>query len=51
MWGSDQPSSLEPDEVARLITDIRGVERALGDGQKRVYESEIPIREKLRRKG
>lgn len=51
LWGSDQPSSLEPDEIARLVTDIRGVERALGDGQKRVYESELPIKEKLRRKG
>jgi N-acetylneuraminate synthase len=50
-WGSDQPASLEPEEVARLVTDIRGVERALGDGVKRVYDSEIPIRAKLRRKG
>lgn len=51
MWGSDQPASLQPDELARLVTDIRGVERALGDGVKRVYESELPIKEKLRRKG
>ncbi len=50
-WGSDQPASLEPDEMARLVTDIRGVERALGDGQKRVYDSELPIKAKLRRKG
>jgi N-acetylneuraminate synthase len=50
-WGSDQPASLEPEEVARLVTDIRGVERALGDGVKRVYDSELPIRAKLRRKG
>jgi N-acetylneuraminate synthase len=51
MWGSDQPASLEPDEIARLVTDIRGVERALGDGQKRVYDSELPIKAKLRRIG
>jgi N-acetylneuraminate synthase len=51
MWGSDQPASLEPDEVARLVTDIRGVERALGDGIKKVYESELPIKAKLRRVG
>jgi N-acetylneuraminate synthase len=51
MWGSDQPASLQPDELARLVTDIRGVERALGDGHKRVYDSELPIRAKLRRIG
>jgi N-acetylneuraminate synthase len=51
IWGSDQPSSLEPDELERLVTDIRGVERAIGDGQKRVYESELPIKAKLRRVG
>jgi N-acetylneuraminate synthase len=51
MWGSDQPASLEPGEMARLVTDIRGVERALGDGEKRVYESELPIKAKLRRVG
>jgi N-acetylneuraminate synthase len=50
-WGSDQPASLEPDELARLVTDIRGVERAIGDGQKRVYDSELPIKAKLRRVG
>ena len=49
MWGSDQSASLEPDEMARMIADIRTVEVALGDGVKRVYDSEVPIREKLRR--
>jgi N-acetylneuraminate synthase len=51
LWGSDQPASLEPEELARLVTDIRGVERAVGDGQKRVYDSELPIKAKLRRVG
>ncbi len=49
LWGSDQASSLEPDEIARLIADIRVVEQSLGDGQKRVFESEIPVSKKLRR--
>ena len=49
MWGSDQAASVEPHGFARLVRDIRVVERALGDGEKRIYESEIPIREKLRR--
>lgn len=51
MWGSDQSASLEPDEVSQLVDNIRLVERALGDGVKRVFDSEVPIREKLRRVG
>lgn len=49
MWGSDQSASVEPAGLNRLVRDIRIVERALGDGVKRVYASELPIREKLRR--
>lgn len=50
MWGSDQAASVEPQGIARLVRDIRVVEKAMGDGVKQVYESEIPIRTKLRRK-
>jgi N-acetylneuraminate synthase len=49
MWGSDQAASVEPGGFARLVRDIRTIEQALGDGRKRVYESELPIRAKLRR--
>lgn len=49
MWGSDQAASVEPQGFARMVRDIRAVETALGDGIKRVFDSEIPIREKLRR--
>jgi len=49
MWGSDKAASLEPQGINRLVRDIRAVESAMGDGQKRVYESEIPIRKKLRK--
>jgi N-acetylneuraminate synthase len=49
MWGSDQAASVEPHGFARLVRDIRAVETALGDGVKRVYDSEKPIIEKLRR--
>ncbi|HEX9732492.1 MAG TPA: N-acetylneuraminate synthase family protein [Thermoanaerobaculia bacterium] len=49
MWGTDQAASIEPHGFARLVRDVRAVERAMGDGVKRVYESEIPVREKLRR--
>ncbi len=49
MWGSDQAASVEPQGMARLVRDIRTVEEAMGDGVKRVYESELPTRAKLRR--
>lgn len=48
MWGSDQAASVEPYGLERLVRDIRVVEKALGDGVKRVYESEYPVRRKLR---
>lgn len=50
MWGSDQAASVEPHGFARLVRDIRVTEQALGDGLKRVYESEKPMLQKLRRK-
>ena len=50
-WGSDQAASVEPGGLQRLVRDIRIVENALGDGVKRVYDSEVPIRAKLRRVG
>lgn len=48
MWGSDQAASVEPQGFARLVRDIRVIEAAMGDGKKRVYDSERPIRAKLR---
>jgi N-acetylneuraminate synthase len=48
MWGSDQGASVEPVGMARLIKDIRTIEAALGDGVKRVYESEIKAASRLR---
>ena len=51
MWGSDQAASVEPQGFVRLIKDIRAVELAMGDGIKRVYDSERPILKKLRRVG
>jgi sialic acid synthase SpsE len=49
MWGTDHSASLEPDGLKKLVRDIRIIELALGDGKKKVYDSEIPIRAKLRR--
>lgn len=51
MWGSDQAASLEPQGFSRLVRDIRVVETAMGDGIKRVYQTELPIMKKLRRVG
>jgi N-acetylneuraminate synthase len=49
MWGTDQAASVEPSGLVRLVRDIRVIESALGDGVKRVYDSERPIMAKLRR--
>ena len=50
MWGSDQSASVEPQGLSKLVCYIRELESTLGNGIKQVYASEIPIREKLRRK-
>lgn len=49
MWGTDQAASVEPQGFTRLVRDIRVIEAAMGDGVKRVYESELLVRNKLRR--
>ncbi len=51
MWGSDHAASLEPNGISRLIRDIRLVEKAMGDGVKRVVEGEIVLIQRLRRVG
>jgi N-acetylneuraminate synthase len=49
MWGSDQAASVEIEGFQRLIKNIRDIERSLGDGVKKVYDSELGPRKKLRR--
>ncbi len=49
LWGSDQAASLEPDGLRKMIRDIRQIDEILGDGIKKVYDTEIPIKNKLRR--
>lgn len=51
MWGSDHAASLEPRGLQLLVRDIRLWPIVRGDGIKRVYDSEVPIRHKLRRVG
>jgi len=48
MWGSDQSASLEMPGLRRLTRDLSLLPLWLGNGEKRVFNSEIPIREKLR---
>ena len=48
MYGSDQAASLEPPGLKRMIKDVRSVDSVLGDGKKRVWDSEIPVKKKLR---
>ncbi len=49
MWGSDQAASVEPGGFERLVKYIRVTEDSLGDGVKKVYESEKSSLKKLRR--
>lgn len=49
MWGTDHAASVEPDGMARLVRNIRDIEKAMGDGVKRVYDSEVEPRKRLRR--
>ena len=51
MWGSDQAASLGPGGIIKMVSGIRLMEMAMGDGVKQVIERETPIIEKLRRKG
>lgn len=48
MYGSDQPASLEVEDLQRLVKDIRVIEKALGNGQKILTEAEAAVRKKLR---
>jgi len=49
MWGSDQAASIEPGGLKRLVENIRDIEKALGDGIKKVYPEEFIAMERLRR--
>jgi N-acetylneuraminate synthase len=49
MWGTDQQASIEPLGFARLIKDVRVVEKSLGKAEKIVYPEEIKIMQKLRK--
>ncbi len=48
MYGSDQAASLEPAGLRMLVGAVRKIEKAMGDGIKKVNAKEVPISKKLR---
>jgi N-acetylneuraminate synthase len=48
MYGSDQSASLEYAGLNRMIKNVTQIEKVVGDGIKRIYDSEIPAMKKLR---
>ena len=48
MYGSDQAASLEKSGLKRMVRDVRLIEIALGDGKKKIWDSELPAQKKLR---
>lgn len=49
LWGTDQAASVEVSGFKRLVENIRDIENSIGDGIKKVYESEFGPRIKLRK--
>jgi N-acetylneuraminate synthase len=48
LYGHDQAASLEPQGMKRLVRDVRILDEVLGDGKKRIWDSELPNIKKLR---
>ena len=48
MYGSDQAASVEPVGFKHLVGAVRKIELAMGDGEKKIIEEEIPIAKNLR---
>ena len=48
MYGSDQAASLEPEGLMRLVRDVRALDVILGDGKKKIWDSEKSAMKKLR---
>ncbi|MCB1306432.1 MAG: N-acetylneuraminate synthase family protein, partial [Leptospiraceae bacterium] len=48
MYGSDQAASVEPAGFHQLVGAVRKIEKAMGNGEKRIIEAEVPIARKLR---
>jgi len=48
MYGSDQSASLEYAGLNRMVKNVIQIKKVVGDGIKRIYDSEIPAMKKLR---
>lgn len=49
MWGTDQAASVEIVGLMKLVSNIRDIEKAMGNGVKCVYPSELSQMNKLRK--
>jgi N-acetylneuraminate synthase len=49
MYGSDQAASITLEDLKKLVLDINTVKSALGNPEKRVMETEVPIKANLRK--
>ena len=47
MKGGDHAASLEPQGFAKMVRDIRHIEEAMGNTEKKIQESEAPVFRKL----
>ena len=48
LWGTDQAASVAPMGMDMLYKRVKDVGKSLGDGDKRVFDSELSVRKKLR---
>ena len=48
MYGSDQAASIEARNIKTLSDVLKNVRNILGDGKKKIFESEKEARKKLR---
>ena len=48
MYGSDQAASVSPNGLRDLVSSVRKIENAMGDGKKYILDEELPVALKLR---
>ena len=48
MYGSDQAASVSPAGLKNLVGSVRKIQKAMGDGVKRIIDDELTVAAKLR---
>ena len=48
MYGSDQAASISTEVLKNFVQSVRVVKKILGDGRKKIEETEVTARKKLR---